>query len=58
MNLTDEWLEVYNKAVKDGEDFKKSFWWRMSATGILPLGVDTEDPRVIAAIKDINVRLI
>jgi hypothetical protein len=57
MNLTDEWLEVYNNAVKNGEDFKKSFWWRMSATSELPLGVDTEDPRVIAAIEDIKIRL-
>lgn len=55
--LTDEWLGVYDKAVKDGEDFKKSFWWRISATGELPYGVNTEDPRVIAAIKDIKIRL-
>jgi hypothetical protein len=56
MTLTDEWLEVYNDSVKKNEDFKGSIWWRL-AIDVLPEGVDHTDPRVIAAIKDIKIRL-
>lgn len=56
MTLTDEWLEVYNESVKSNEDFKQSIWWRL-AVDVLPEGVDDTDPRVIAAIADIKVRL-
>jgi len=56
VTLTDEWLEVYDNSVKNGEDFKKSIWWRLSVD-VLPLGIDTEDPRIIAAIQDIKIRL-
>lgn len=56
MTLTDEWLEVYNESVKNNEDFKQSIWWRL-AVDTLPMGVDNTDPRVIAAIEDIKVRL-
>jgi hypothetical protein len=54
--LTDEWMEVYDNSVKSGEDFKKSIWWRLSVD-TLPLGVDPEDPRVVAALQDIKKRL-
>jgi len=56
MTLTDEWIEVYDKAVAKGEDFKESIWWRLSVD-VLPLGIDPEDSRVVAAIKDIKIRL-
>lgn len=55
-SVTDEWLEVYDRAVADGEDFKQSVWWRL-AVDVLPNGVDKNDPRVVAAVADIRVRL-
>lgn len=51
--LTDEWIEAFDASVAAGENLADSIFWRL-APDFLPLGVDGDDPRVVAAIKKIK----
>jgi len=52
-DITEEWLEVFENAKAAGEDLSASAFFRLSVTH-LPLGVNGDDPRVKAAIAEIE----
>lgn len=50
-DLTDEWLDVFEQGKQEGD--LTGIFFRLVIYQ-LPLGVDAEDPRVIAAIEEIR----
>lgn len=55
--ITEEWLDCYQKQVDEKEDLSKSIFWRLAVKAGPPLGVDENDPRVIEALKHIRQQM-
>lgn len=51
--ITREWVECFDDAVKRGEDVADSIFFRM-ALMCLPAGVDPDDPRVVERVGKIR----
>lgn len=51
MTLTDEWIECFQEA-KDADQLRTPFF-RLAVLIGLPMGVDEDDERVRAALRDI-----
>ena len=45
-DTTNDWVECYTKP-----ENRTGFTWRMSKLGFIPVGVNINDPRVVALLK-------
>ncbi len=54
--ITRDWLDVFEKSKRAGEELEKSVFWRL-AVFVLPLGVDPEHPDVQKALAEIKAAM-
>lgn len=55
--VTEEWVELFERDRAAGKNFAESIFWRLSAE-TLPAGVDAADPRVVAALDVIREAML